>query len=251
MIFRSDQHFAGLRLLLALVLAVFAAGVSAQQAATIVFATGGATVIAADGAARRAERGAALAVGETVDTADGRAQLRFLDGAAISLQPGTQFRIEQFRFAEQGGRAAAEDRVVMRFLKGALRAVSGLIGKQRNEQYRMDTPVGTIGIRGTEYGATLGAGGLSLTTYAGLVEVCNSAGCAQAGRGQTLTVPDGNTRPRLQAAGEKSSMTPGATLPELPPAQVPPQLPTAPAPQPTPPPPPPSQYLPLDSGRLY
>lgn len=250
MIFRSDRHFAGLRLLLGLLLAGVAAIAAAQPAATIVFATGNASVLAADGAARRAERGAAVAVGDTVDTADGRAQLRFLDGATISLQPGTQFRVEQFRFADQGGRAAAEDRVVMRFLKGALRAVSGLIGKQRNEQYRMDTPVGTIGIRGTEYGATLAGGGLSVTTYAGLVEVCNAAGCALVGPGQTLLVADGNTRPRLQGGGQAPT-APGAAVPELPPAQVSPQLP-APPPQPvTPPPQSPSPYVPQDSGRLY
>ncbi|MBI2308948.1 MAG: FecR domain-containing protein [Rhodocyclales bacterium] len=239
-------------LLSLLLFAGFAAGAAAQQAATVVFATGGTSILAADGAVRRAERGAAVAVGETVDTADGRAQLRFLDGAAISLQPGTQFRVEQFRFADQGGRAAADDRVVMRFLKGALRAVSGLIGKQQHEQYRMDTPVGTIGIRGTEYGATLGGGGLSLTTYAGLVEVCNSAGCAQAGPGQTLLVADGNTRPRPQGGSGQAPATPGSAVPDLPPAQVAPQVPTAP-PQPAmpPPSPPPSTYVPQDSGRLY
>lgn len=245
--FRAVMTMLRLRLLLPLLCACLAGGAAAQQAATVVFATGAAGIVAADGAVRRAERGAPVAAGETLDTADGRAQLRFLDGSVVSLQPGTQFRVEQFRFSDQGGRAADQDRLVMRFVKGALRAVSGLIGR---EQYRMDTPVGTIGIRGTEYGASLGDGGLSVTTYAGLVEVCNSAGCAQIAPGQTLFVTDGATRPRLQGGSGPAVTVPGAAVPELPPAQVPPQLPTAPPMQPAHPPSP-STYVPQDSGRLY
>lgn len=250
MISRSSTALSRLRLLPALLfLSAFSAGVSAQHAANIVFATGAASVVAADGSVRRAERGGAIAAGETVDTADGRAQLRFLDGSAISLQPQTQFRVEQFRFADQGGRAAEEDRIVMRFVKGALRAVSGLIGRERREQYRMDTVVGTIGIRGTEYGATLGGGGLAVSVYAGVVEVCNNAGCAQGGPGQVLLVPDAGTRPQLQPGGAPPTASPATpTAPELPPVQ-PATQPSAPA-QPEPPVQPPT-YNPNTGGYYH
>jgi len=229
-----------------LVLALLAMNAFAQQAASIVFATGAARIVGADGAARPATRGAVVAAGETVDTADGRAQLRFLDGARISLQPATQFRVEQFRFADQGGRAGPEDHVVMRFLKGALRAVSGLIGHEKREQYRMETAVGTIGIRGTEYSALLGNDGLRLTTYSGRVEVCNTAGCEQVGPGQTLVVPDAATRPGVRkegGGGDGQSMAPKDALPDLPPAQIV-QPPSAPRPEPPPPaaPPPATTY---------
>ena len=207
-------------LLVPMVFLFTVAGEALAQAANVVFSTGSAIVIAPDGTTRRAERGMVLEVGETVDTGDGKAQLKFRDGATLSLQPGTQFRVEQFRFSEQGGRASEDDMVVMRFLKGALRAVSGLIGKQKREQYRMDTAVGTIGIRGTDYGATMGDGGLSVSTYSGLVEVCNSLGCAQVGPGQTLVVPDGSSRPRLQTGNSPPGVMPGAAVPELPSPQT-------------------------------
>lgn len=215
-----------------LLLCALSSGARAD-AANVVFATGSATVVGVDGKARKAERGSPLAVGETVDTGDGKAQLRFRDGATISLQPGTQFRVEQFRFSERNGKASEEDNVAMRLLKGTLRAVSGLIGKERREQYRMDTMVGTIGIRGTEYGASLGDAGLVVTTYVGLVEVCNSAGCAMAGAGQTLQVPDGNTRPRLQPGSNLPNLTPGAAMPQLP-TPVSTATPEAPQPQTSP-----------------
>ncbi len=218
--FCQGLALSGFRLLAPMVFLLTVAGGAFAQAANVVFSTGSATVIALDGTMRRAERGTVLEVGETVDTGDGKAQLKFRDGATLSLQPGTQFRVEQFRFSEQGGRAGDDDIVVMRFLKGALRAVSGLIGKQKREQYRMDTAVGTIGIRGTDYGATMGDGGLSVTTYTGLVEVCNSSGCAQVSPGQTLVVPDGSSRPRLQPGSNSSGLTPGAAVPELPSPQT-------------------------------
>lgn len=104
----------------------------------------------------------------------------------------------------------------MRFLKGALRAVSGLIGKERREQYRMDTVVGTIGIRGTEYGATMGDSGLAVTTYVGLVEVCNGAGCTMVGPGQTVVVPNPNTKPGLQPGNNLPGLMPGGAVPNLP-----------------------------------
>lgn len=248
MIFRINPHRFCIRQLLPIFLLLALAGEVYAQAAAIVFATGSASIIAADGSPRRAERGAALAVGETVDTGDGKAQLKFRDGATISLQPGTQFRVEQFRFSGQDGRAGEDDLVVMRFLKGALRAVSGLIGKERRQQYRMDTTVGTIGIRGTEYGATMGDGGLSVTTYSGLVEVCNSAGCAQVGPGQTLIVPDGNARPRLQSGNNLPGLMPGTVAPQLP-APTPMTTPVAP-PQPEPQVPPPNSPG-YGAGRTY
>lgn len=219
MIFHGFSRVFAFRLFV--LLAFFLAGAEGAfaQAANIVFTTGNASVISADGSLRRAERGTVLEVGETVDTGDGKAQLKFRDGATISLQPGTQFRVEAFRFSGQDGRADEDDKVVMRFIKGALRAVSGLIGKQKREQYRMDTAVGTIGIRGTEYGATMGDGGLSITTYSGMVEVCNSQGCALVGAGQTLIVPNGNSRPRLQSGNNLPGLSTGDGVPQLPPVQ--------------------------------
>ena len=47
--------------------------------------------------------------------ADGRAQIRFTDGAIVSLQPRTEFRIDEYRFDAQAQRG------VFTLLRGALR----------------------------------------------------------------------------------------------------------------------------------
>ena len=222
--------------LFAAVLCLFLAGACfAQGAATVMFASGNAQVVGKDGQVRAAVRGGELEAGETVETADGRVQLRFRDGANVSLQTATRFRIDEFRFVEQDGKASAGDRGFFSLLKGGFRTLSGLIGKERRDQYKVDAVVATIGIRGTDYSATLGDSGLKVSTFGGLVEVCSGAGCAQVAPGETVIVPDGNSLPRRE--GERMGATGAAPLAsdlapskavELPSVTVPVQTPNVP-----------------------
>ena len=186
--------------LVAPLLMLMACACLAQGAASVIFASGNAQIVGSDGQARAAIRGAELAAGETLDTADGRVQLRFRDGASMSLQAETRFRVDEFRFVEQNGKAAEDDRGFYSLLKGGFRTLTGLIGKERREQYKVDAEVAVIGIRGTDYAARLSEAGLSLSTFGGLVEVCSSAGCAQIAPGETFVVTDRNSLPqRLRA----------------------------------------------------
>ncbi len=53
------------------------------------------------------------------------------------------------------GSTSGSSRAFFRLVKGGFRSVSGLIGKLNREDYRVSTPVATIGIRGTVYSARL------------------------------------------------------------------------------------------------
>lgn len=132
---------------IAAALAVFPAAASANVA-RVDFAIGNVTAVSADGRTRPLTRGSEIEVGDTVNTQQGRAQLRFEDGAYMSLQPETAFKIEQFRFVEKG---QGGDNIVMRLLKGGMRTITGLIGRANRQNYRFRTEVATIGIRGTEF----------------------------------------------------------------------------------------------------
>lgn len=182
----------------ALLLLLWPALALAEIAAKVVFATGSPVVVAVNGVSRPLLRGGDLFPGDSINTADGRVQLRFSDGASMSLQPGTQFRIDAFHFVDRGNRATPGDGVVMTLIKGALRTVTGLLGKEDYNQYKVGTTVATIGVRGTEYGATFDGTGLSVTTYAGLVEVCSDMACQQIAPGQTVWVYDRGERPQMQ-----------------------------------------------------
>jgi hypothetical protein len=155
-----------------------AAGQAVAAAARVDFAYGNVTVSGLDGREQPLVRGAELDNGDTVRTAEGRAQLRFRDGAYVSLQPGSEFAIRDYRF---DGKTDGNERGFFGLAKGAMRTVSGLIGRVNRDRYQVTTPTATIGIRGTggviqvlTDGSTviIGTSGIwSLTNPAGTVDV--------------------------------------------------------------------------------
>jgi len=227
------------RTLLAALLLVW--GLLAQAgeiAATIMFASGAPRLIAADGGERPARQGGTVHAGDTLDTRDGRVQLSFRDGASMSLQPATRFRVDDYVFTGESGKAAASDRGFFSLLRGGFRTLTGLIGKERRDQYRVETSVATIGIRGTAYTAQLDDQGLQVRTQAGRVSVCNAAGCIEVGPGEATSVGRPDERPRLQTAvsqplavGAPALPTPEPTRsPEVPVQQSPAHSPYSPYP---------------------
>lgn len=84
---------------------------------------------------------------------DSYARVKFADGAQISLQPGAQFKIEDYHFDAQ---QPDKDRAGFNLVKGGLRAVSGLIGKRGDQDsYSVKARTATVGIRGTHFGMLL------------------------------------------------------------------------------------------------
>jgi hypothetical protein len=70
----------------------------AAPAARVEFAVGNPQIASAGGPARPLAKGAAVEAGDTVFTNDGRVQLRFTDGAYVSLQPQSRFRVDEYRW---------------------------------------------------------------------------------------------------------------------------------------------------------
>ena len=159
-------------------LLVMAAGDVVAAAARADFVYGNVTVAGLDGREQPLVRGAELDNGDTIRTWEGRAQLRFSDGAYVSLQPQSEFAIRDYRF---DGKTDGTERGFFGLLKGAMRTVSGLVGRVNHDQYQVTTPTATIGIRGTggviqvrDDGSTLivGTSGIwSLTNPAGSIDV--------------------------------------------------------------------------------
>lgn len=177
---------------LALSVTVFSPmAVQAAGSARIDFAIGGVVASTAAGSQRALAKGAEVVSGETVRTAaDGRAQLRFDDGAMVSLQPGTEFRLDNYHFS---GKQDGQERGFFSLLKGGLRTITGLIGRNNRDAYKVTTTVATIGIRGTEYTiAYTGADSVAIATGEGAIEVCGGGGCAVLGSGESGVVEGAN-----------------------------------------------------------
>lgn len=145
--------------------------------------------------------------GETVVTGkDGQVDLHFTDGARVQLRPNTQFRVDEYNYVALGkGKTDGNEKGFFRLVKGGLRVVSGMIGKLRQTRYVMATPVATIGIRGTDYSATLDERNGLLTTVAqGEIVLTNQAGSFSVLEGQSAYVADIDSTPAYRQANEAS-----------------------------------------------
>jgi len=115
------------------------------------FVRGSVIARTAGGRARAVAAGAPVYNGDTLVTSSGSyAVIAFRDKSRVTLMPDTEFRVERLVFDEA---APEKGEGVFNLLRGGLRAVSGLIGRDRGRGYRMRTAVATIGIRGTGYDA--------------------------------------------------------------------------------------------------
>ncbi|MBT8141565.1 MAG: FecR family protein [Gammaproteobacteria bacterium] len=176
----SLKHY----LILALAL-VFSAG-SFASSGKILFTYGKVEIKHPDGQLTTAQKDFALVSGDTIITSyNGRVQLMMNDEAIFDLKPNTEFLIEEFSYAEPKMVRViqTENKSFYRLMRGGFRTISGLIGKRNKKNYRITTPVATIGIRGTDYQAELcetdcpnQAAGLYVSVSQGGVSLANPAG---------------------------------------------------------------------------
>lgn len=123
--------------------AVWANGTVQQLSGTI-------SVQKADGSTRVLARQSAVGKGDTLNTErDSYAQVKFADGAVMTLKPNTRIKIDDFAFDEK---EPAKDTSTLSLLKGGLRMITGLVGKRGNQDaLKLGTATATIGIRGTTF----------------------------------------------------------------------------------------------------
>jgi len=149
--------------------------VGALPAGRVIMIHGDATAVDGQGETRALVQGSGVFERDTLLTADGaQLQVRFTDGALLSLRAKSEFRIDQYRYEEQPGTL---QRAFFSLLKGGLRTITGLIGHKDPADYKVETAVATIGKRGTHYalylcaaGACLAKHGLGDGLYGGVLE---------------------------------------------------------------------------------
>ncbi len=128
-----------------------AAGQAAEPLGAIKFTRGIVTIESISGETRRAETDDDLMQNELIETgADGVAVIQLIDDSRMTLRPNSEFRVELMNTADAGNDSSQQS-AVLNLLRGGLRLVTGLISKANPAGYRLNTPVATIGIRGTEF----------------------------------------------------------------------------------------------------
>jgi hypothetical protein len=134
--------------------AIESAHAAEQPAGKIEFARGLATAHRDNQPARILGEGQSFYTGDVLSTSGKSfAVIRLQDGSKFTLRPETQFSV-----ASIDARQDANAGVLLRLFKGGVRAATGYISKYNKNGYRLETPVATMGIRGTEFDARLCSG---------------------------------------------------------------------------------------------
>lgn len=127
------------------------APVWAQTAATVEKLIGQAEYRLPQGGSQPLREGQSIQVGASIVTQAGsEVHLDMADGGMLALRPSTHFTLQRYN-ADKGPNARME----VSLLQGALRSISGWIGKFNAPGYRIATPTATVGIRGTDHEVTV------------------------------------------------------------------------------------------------
>lgn len=178
-------------------------GVLAQVYGTVEAVSGTVSIVSADGTQAAPALGQKLLVGQTVQTqAAGELHAVTEDGGLLAVRPNTTFKMLQYQ-ASQDNKAMID----MSLVRGALRSITGWIGKFNAAGYRIATPTATIGIRGTDHETTvldIAGGHDHAGTYDSVLEgatvVRSAHGELQLQEGQHGFAPkDAQATPRLLA----------------------------------------------------
>ncbi len=120
-----------------------------ELAGQVQIVVGAAQLIDASGKARPLERGSQVRQGDRVVTEEGAlVQLKLTDGTFVAVRTNTDVAIEKYRYDDK---SAQNSSMLLKLARGALRSITGLIGSNNPEAYKVVTPTATIGIRGTDH----------------------------------------------------------------------------------------------------
>lgn len=115
---------------------------------------------------------------DTLITGTGsEAEIVFSDNTLMTFRAASKFYINQYNYAPKG-KAKTEDKSVgtyiMDLIEGGFRTITGVIAKENPDNYQVNTPVATIGVRGTEYSVVYTKDGqLYVKRYKGVPCVTN------------------------------------------------------------------------------
>ena len=146
-IFCSPIHKVSALLLLLISLLFWSPAPAGEPVGIIKYARGDVTIEASSGKTRKARKNELLQPNELVVTgAESLAVIELSDKSRMTLRPNSSFRVSQIGTNDNG-----EESAILNLLRGGLRLVTGLIAQINPAGYRLNTPVATIGIRGTDF----------------------------------------------------------------------------------------------------
>src|SRR5262249_20510332 len=149
---------------------LFGSGAQAQQSIGSATAISNQVEGVVGGASSPLTLGSSVYLNELVRTGvDGQARLVFLDNTNLSVGPRPAVVLDRFVYNPSRSTGA----VVVRASQGVFRFVTG---SQRPQNYKIITPVATIGVRGTVFDLYVGADRIVVTLIEGQIIVTTRQG---------------------------------------------------------------------------
>lgn len=128
-----------------------------ELVAKVVWVKGTFKATSPDNKARTLNKTDPIYLHDTLSTDKGsQAQIVFTDDSMMTFRPGTEFYIFDYKLNTKGKQDGS---YIMNLIKGGFRTITGLIAKANPKQYKVITPVATIGVRGTDYAIFLAEDG--------------------------------------------------------------------------------------------
>ena len=107
----------------------------------------------------------------TTDT-NSQAEVIFTDNSLLTLANGSKLVIDQYTF----DRKKSVGKSVMSLIEGGFRTITGAMVKNSPTDYQVNTPVSTMGVRGTDYAVYLQGKHSCLSAYKGVPCISNKKG---------------------------------------------------------------------------
>lgn len=123
-----------------------------------------------NGGSRTLAVGSDISLGERIVTGvSGEVQVLFVDQTRLVVGPGSALLIEAYLMRGNG----SAEQFAINALGGTYRFITGNSPKSA---YQINTPVATIGVRGTEFDLLVAGGETRVLLYDGAVRICNTGG---------------------------------------------------------------------------
>ena len=200
----------------ALVPSVASASTDARPVGSVLLAVGDAQRVSAQGQRELLRVGSAVYPGDAIVTSEGASvQVRMVDQALVAVRPNSRLAIPVYEF---DSRNPAASRIKLELANGNSRTVSGKGGEAAKQNYRFNTPLAAIGLRGTDYTVSAAPDATRVSVARGAVVVspigdgCTAAqfGPCQSAMARELTATQQHAYLEVSA----KSRVPSIVLPE-------------------------------------
>ena len=150
----------------------------ASPAGKITDISGDAVIVRADGTRVPATTGTLIYAGDVIETsADGAVNILFADNTTFAISESARLSVDDFTFNAETESGSS----FFSLLQGMFVYTSGLIGKNDPASVGIETPVGSIGIRGTVVAGHISPAGeeSQITIIDGAIVVTNASGVTE------------------------------------------------------------------------